>query len=326
MWSTTKALAAAMAAGALLTAGADAAQAEIECDTVRMIVPWKAGGGTDRIGRGLAVALEKQSGKSVIVDNISGASSATGSIKAMKAKPDGCTILMNGSTEMIAFMTFKRDLPFELDQMKFVGAFFNTPTWMLSHRERGYASFADFLEKAKANPGKLTIGTGGAAGAHMIMAAAIKGLAEIDVRIVPYSGGADLKKAILANQIDAGVIHSPVLLKEVRAGLVDVLATGAPLDRIEFAPVRDTPTLTSMDMPISVAAVRGVFVPQATPDAVVDELTEWLEGATRDPEFINFGKNFGFPPVWIPGAQFERDIRRDIAAFREIYDKYIKAQ
>ena len=326
MWSTTKSLSAVMAAGALLVAGAGAAQAEIKCDTIRMIVPWKAGGGTDRIGRGLAVALEKQSGKSVIVDNIGGASSATGSIKAMKAKPNGCTILMNGSTEIIAFMTFKRNLPFKLSQMKFVGAFFNTPTWMLSHKKRRYASFRDFLAKAKANPGKLTIGTGGAAGAHMIMAAAIKGLAGIEVRIVPYSGGADLKKAILANQIDAGVIHSPVLLKEVRAGLVEVLATGAPLDKIEFAPVRKTPTLTSMNMPISIAAVRGVFVPKATPDAVVGQLTKWLEGATRDPDFIAFGKKFGFPPVWIPGAQFERDMRRDIAAFREIYDKYIKAK
>ena len=77
MWSTTKALAAGMAAATLLVAGAGSALAAIECDTIRMIVPWKAGGGTDRIGRGLAVALEKQSGKSVIVDNISGASSAT---------------------------------------------------------------------------------------------------------------------------------------------------------------------------------------------------------------------------------------------------------
>ena len=177
MWSTSKALAAGLAAGALLVGGAGVAQAEITCDTIRMIVPWKAGGGTDRIGRGLAVALEKQSGKSVIVDNISGASSATGSIKAMKAKPDGCTILMNGSTEMIAFMTFKRDLPFDFGQMKFVGAFFNTPTWMLSNRERGYASFEDFLGKARANPGALTIGTGGAAGAHMIMARGDQGLA-----------------------------------------------------------------------------------------------------------------------------------------------------
>lgn len=326
MWLTTKALTAGIAATALLIGGSVAAQAAIECDTIRMIVPWKAGGGTDRIGRGLAVALEKQSGKSVIVDNISGASSATGSIKAMKAKPDGCTVLMNGSTEMIAFMTFKRNLPFKLSQMKFIGAFFNTPTWMLSNRKRGYTSFKDFLAKAKANPGKLTIGTGGAAGAHMIMAAAIKGLAGIDVRIVPFSGGADLKKAILANHVDTGVIHSPVLLKEVRAGLVDVLATGAPLDRIEYAPVRKTPTLTSMNMPISVAAVRGMFVPRDTPDVIVGQLTAWLEGSTQDPEFITFGKKFGFPPVWIPGAQFEKDMRRDIAAFREIYDKYIKAK
>ncbi len=161
-----------------------------------MVVPWKAGGGTDRLGRGLAAAMEKLSGKSVIVDNID---SASGSIKATTARPNGCTILMNGDTEMLAFMTFKSNLPFSIDQMKFVGGFFTKPTWMVSHKDRGYDSFQDFLDADKNKPGELTIGVGGASGAHMVMAAAIKGYAEIEVRIVPDPGGADLKKALLAN-------------------------------------------------------------------------------------------------------------------------------
>ncbi len=302
-----------------------ASAAGLECDTIRMVVPWKAGGGTDRLGRGLASAMEKLSGKSVIVDNIDGASSASGSIKATTARPDGCTILMNGDTEMLAFMTFKSNLPFSIDQMKFVGGFFTTPTWMVSHKDRGYKSFQDFLDAAKKKPGELTIGVGGASGAHMVMAAAIKGYADIDVRIVPYSGGADLKKALLANQVDAGVIHSPVMLTEVKEGMMDVLTAGGPLTGIEYEPIRNTPTLESMKLPIKVSVTRGVFVPKDTPDDVVAQLATWIEEATKDPEFVAFGKKFGFPPVFTPGDAFEADMREGLKSFQEIYDKYIKA-
>ncbi|MGD9868068.1 MAG: tripartite tricarboxylate transporter substrate binding protein [Hyphomicrobiales bacterium] len=317
------ALLALVAMPAALTGTAKAA--EIKCDTIRMVVPWKAGGGTDRLGRGLASAMEKQSKKSIIVDNIDGASSATGSIKAVTAAPDGCTVLMNGDTEMVAFMTFKSSLPFKVDQMKFVGGFFTTPTWMLSHKDRGYKTFEEFAEAARKKPGELTIGTGGASGAHMVMAAAIKGYAGLDVRIVPYSGGADLQKALLANQVDAGVIHSPILLNEVKAGMINVLATGGPLSDIQYEPIRNTPTLESLKMPIKVAVTRGVFVPKDTPDEIVAQLAAWIKAATEDPEFIEFGKKFGFPPVFIPGPEFEKSMRDDVKSFKEIYDKYIKA-
>lgn len=325
MWLSRTLIIGAAAIVALVATDTRPASANLECDTIRMIVPWKAGGGTDRLGRGLAAALERISGKSVIVDNISGASSATGTIKAMQANPDGCTWLMNGSTEINAFMTFNPNLPFDLDQMKFVGAFYTTPTWMVAHKDRGYETFQDFVEKAKANPGELTLGTGGASGAHMVMAAAIKGYADLDVRIVPYSGGADLKKAVIANQVDAGVIHSPVLLKEVEAGMVNVLTAGGPLDVIEYEPIRDTPSLESMDLPIRVSVHRGVFVPKDTPDAIAEEIAGLVKKAVTDEEFVEFGKKFGFPPTWMSGEQFEETMRQDAKSFQEIYNNYIKA-
>lgn len=315
------------AAAAVLAAAtvATPVKADLPCDTIRMVVPWKAGGGTDRIGRGLATALEKISKKAVIVDNISGASSATGTLKAVQAEPDGCTILMNGSSEILAFMTFATDLKFSLDDMRYVGGFYTTPTWMLANSKRGYKSLADFAADAKKNPGKLTLGVGGAAGAHMVMASAIKGALDLDVRIVPFSGGADLKKALLANQVNAGVIHSPVLLKEAEAGMIDVLTTGKSLERIAFEPLRPTKTLEQLGYPIRVSAIRAVFVPRQTSDAVVATLAGWVEAATKDPEFVSFGLQFGFPPEWMSGKELEDDMRGGLAFYKSTYDKYIKA-
>ena len=78
------------------------------------------------------------------------------------------------------------DLAAFTDQHRVTGGTRSTAAWMLAHNDRGYESFDDFLEDARNNPGQVTIGVGGAAGAHMVMASAIKGAYDIDVRIVPY--------------------------------------------------------------------------------------------------------------------------------------------
>ncbi len=116
-------------------------------------------------------------------------------MKVARGKADGYTLLLNGTTDMTAVLTFK-DVPFSLDDFAYIGGFFTSPTWVLCHKDRGYKDLQEFLGKAKANPGKLTLGTAGPAGAQMLMASAIKGFTGADFRIIPYSGGKDLKKAL----------------------------------------------------------------------------------------------------------------------------------
>ncbi len=290
--------------------------------TIHMVVPWKAGGGTDSIGRGFAEAMKTVIDQSVVVDNISGAGGVTGTVKVARGKADGYTLLMNGTTDMTAVLTFK-DVPFSLDDFTYIGGFFTSPTWVLSHKDRGYEDLADFLAKAKANPGKLTLGTAGPAGAQMLMASAIKGVSGADFRIIPYSGGKDLKKALIGNQVDVGIIHAPVLLAEVKAGLIKVLGTGMPLDKVTYPPVRDTATLKDIGIPIEIGITRGIYVPKATPKDVVAKLSEIVEKAAKSESFKKFGETFGFAPVWIPGSDFEKQIRGELELFKEIKVKYI---
>lgn len=153
--------------------------------TIRMVIPWKAGGGTDAIGRGLQPAFEAAAGQKMIIDNISGAGTVSGTIAVLKSKPDGYTLLMNGSTDVAAPLTFKPSLPYTLDDFKFVGGFFYSPTWMIAHKDRGYETLQDLLDDAKNNPGTVKIGIAGSAGAQMIMGAAIKGVTGYDVTLVP---------------------------------------------------------------------------------------------------------------------------------------------
>jgi tripartite-type tricarboxylate transporter receptor subunit TctC len=290
--------------------------------TIHVLVPWKAGGGTDAIGRAYAQALHEVSGQDVVVDNVNGASGTTGTVKVAHAKPDGYTILLNGNTEMTAGLAFRRE-PFSLDDFEYVGGVFDSPTWMVANHKRGYKSFADFAKAAKAHPGDVTVGVGGATGAHMLMAAAIRGMSGLDFRLIPYSGGADVKKALLGNQVDAIVVHSPILLNEVKAGAVDVLATGQPLSNLMYAPARDTPTLKSLGIPASVGVTRVVLVPKGTSKAVVDKLAQLSKKAVAQASYQAFGKKFGFEPQWTPGPKVEADTRSQLEAFQAIRVKYI---
>jgi tripartite-type tricarboxylate transporter receptor subunit TctC len=302
---------------------ADRAQtADYPGKTIHIVVPWKAGGGTDAIGRGFAEALKTVVDVSVVVDNISGAGSVTGTVKVAKSRPDGYTLLMNGTTDMTAVLTFKK-VPFSLDDLTYIGGFFTSPTWVLCHKDRGYKDLEDFLAKAKANPGNLTVGTAGPAGAQMLMASAIKGNTGADFRIIPYSGGKDLKKALIGNQVDAGIIHAPVLLAEVKAGLIKILGTGMPLDKITYPPARDIKTLKDIGIPIEIGITRGIYVPKATPRDITSRLSKIVEKAAKSERFKEFGNKFGFAPVWIPGPKFEKQIRSELGLFEDIKAKHI---
>lgn len=295
---------------------------EYPSDTIHFVVPWPAGGGTDVIARGFAAAMEPIIKQTVVTDNVVGAGGVTGCLQAAKAKPDGYTILLNGSSDMTTALAY-RSLPFSLDDFTYIGGFYDTPTWILAHKDRGYADFRAFLEAAKAKPGNITLGSATPAGAQALMAAAIKGVTGLNFRIIPYQGGDPMRKALLSNEVDAGIIHSPVMLPEVKEGLIRVLATGLPLQHIVYEPVRHVPTLKSLGIPIEIGIIRGLFVPKATPKEIVTKITQAAEQSARSEAFRNFGEKFGFLPVWIPGPQFEQIMRNELALFKDIKAKYI---
>lgn len=311
-----------VAATIAMTTGS-AQAADFPDDTIHVVVPWKAGGGTDRIGRAIATALEEAAGVSVVVDNISGAGGVAGSLNVARGKADGYTLLMNGSSDMTAAMTFQPQLPISLDDFVFIGGFFNSPTWVLSNAERGYTDLAELIEKAKSNPGEVTIATAGPAGAQMLMAAAIKGSSGADFRIIPLSGGADLQKALLGNQVDAGIIHAPVLLSEAKEGLITVIATGQSLSNLTHEPLQNVATLNEFGIPIEIGITRGLYAPKDTPEDVVAKLRDLAAKAAQSDGFKEFGESFGFRPVWIPGDEFEAEVRGQLETFGKIKADHI---
>lgn len=315
-------IAVACVAVAVLTARLPAWAAGYPERPIHIVVPWKAGGGTDAIARAFAEGMKTVVTQPVVVDNITGGSGMTGVIRVAHAKPDGYTLLFDGSADITSTLTFKK-FPVSLDDFTYIGGVYSSPTWILANKERHFKDFKDFLSKAKASPNKLTVGTASPAGAQMLMAAAIKGVTGAPFRIIPYSGGKDLKKAMIGNQIDVGIIHAPVMLPEIKAGMIKVLAAGEPLEHVTYAALRNVPTLKDMGIPVEMGITRGIMVPKNTPKEIVDALSSIVEKAAKSRTFAKFGQKFGFSPHWTSGTDFGTRLHSELSRFKQIKTKYI---
>lgn len=316
-------LAALIALGMAVLAGEAVAASDYPSKPIHLVVPFKAGGGTDSIARGFAKAFEEAAGVPIVVDNVTGAAGAKGILHTLNAEPDGYTVLLDGSADITAPLTFQK-LPFSLDDFTYIGAFFTSPTYILAHKDRNLGSLEELLERARKSPGSVTVGTAGPAGAQMIMASAIRGITGVDYRIIPYSGGADLKKALAGNQVDAGIIHAPVMIDAVKAGEVKVIGTGLPLTRITYPPIRETPTLKDSGIDLEIGITRGLFLPKSASPDVVAKLREITKDAAARESFKSFGENWGFAPIWMDHENFERLLRSELQTYRDIKSKYIK--
>ena len=290
---------------------------------IRIIVPYKAGGGTDSIARGFVSAFSKAAGVDVVITNVNGGAGSKGIIQVMKAKPDGYNLILTGSTDIIGLSTFRK-MPFKsIGSLTPVGGIYTTPTYVLAHKDRGYKTLEEVIEKSKANPGKLIAGIGGKFGAHDVLANAVNGYKNAGFRIVAFDGGAMLKKATIANEVDICIIHSPVLLNEVKAGLLNVIGTGGSLAKITYPPIQKTKTLREMGIPADVGVTRGVWAPKGTPKDVIAKLEKFIEVATNSEEFKKFGNNFGFAPKYYTSSQFLDLLTLEQGVYTDIKGKFM---
>ena len=290
---------------------------------IRIIVPYKAGGGTDSIARGFVSAFSKAAGVDVVITNVNGGAGSKGIIQVMKAKPDGYNLILTGSTDIIGLSTFRK-MPFKsIGSLTPVGGVYTTPTYVLAHKDRGYKTLEEVIEKSKANPGKLIAGIGGKFGAHDVLANAVNGYKNAGFRIVAFDGGSMLKKATIANEVDICIIHSPVLLNEVKAGLLNVIGTGGSLAKITYPPIQKTKTLREMGIPADVGVTRGVWAPKGTPKDVIAKLEKFIEAATNSEEFKKFGNNFGFAPKYYTSAQFLDLLNLEQGVYTDIKGKFM---
>ena len=305
----------------LITGAVQAKANNYPSSTIHLVCTFPAGGGNDSITRAFARAIDEYTEVDVVVNNVVGAGGLTGTLQVINSKPDGYTVLLH-DTALIAALTFQ-DLPFSLNDLEPLCSVYGVPTWILSHKDRGYNSIQEFFDKAKKNPGELTVGVAGPLGVQFVMANAIKGIKDLNFKIIPYEGGGPLKLALIGNKIDLGIIHSPILLEEIKAGMIDVLCTGYPLDKLLYNQLHDVTTLDEVGVPYTFGTTRGFFVPKGTPSEIKNYLRELFEKACESQVIKEYSENFGFYPTYRDSKEYMEYLDETIITYKGIKSKYI---
>lgn len=261
------------AAGAAAIGGFSITRASAQAATwpnkpVKLILPYAPGGATDLIGRPWAEKLGQALGQPFVIEHRGGASGAIGTEAAMKSAPDGYTFLLTPSAPF-SILPLLRKTPYDpVKDFVPVARAGDLISGFVIHPSVGVKTFAEMLDYARKNPGKLAYGSAGNGTSTHMRVEMLKYRAKVDILHVPYRGSADSLNDLLAGNIQMMNEINP--LPHVRAGKLILLNLNAP-NRSEQWP--GIPTLTELGYPDSdVPGWYSVQAPAGTPADIVQKL------------------------------------------------------
>ena len=275
-----------IAAVALLALGPATAGAAYPDRPIKMIVPWAAGGDTDAIHRVIANSMEKQLGKPVVVVNIAGASGTVGAREAMKAAPDGYTILAIHDFIHTTYYTGVGDMTYK--DFDPVALLTSTPSVFAAYGKTPWNSMKELIEDARKRPEQITVGVSLGSTSHFFPAM-IAQAAGIKWKYVSYEGTAPRMTALMGGHVLLGETNLTQLDK-LKAGQIKML-TIATAARVPEIP--DMPTLKELGIDIVYAVNRGIFAPKGTSEAVLAKLEDACGKAAKDPAVTDAMKKQG---------------------------------
>ncbi len=280
---------------------------------VRLVIPFSAGGGGDSSARPLAAKVAEILGQNVIVENRTGGNAVVAASAVLQAR-DGHTFLVDALNQ-ITNPLLLRDLPFNYRE-SFVPVTLTArfPQLLSVKADFPARTVAEFIAHAKANPGRVSVGTPPAAGAGHLALALLEQRAGLRFIHAPYRGGADAQRDIMGGQIDAMILTSSTSRPPIEAGRARALAaTGAT--RLPTLP--DVPTLAESGFPgFDMDDWNGLFAPAGTPQAVIQRMQAAVAEACRDPGVLARMAPLGTVLGGQSTADFSRwlDNQRDIVA------------
>lgn len=254
---------------------------------VTIVVPFAAGGPTDRVARDLGEALRKPfNGVTVIVENVAGAGSSIGANKVAKAAPDGYTLLLNhiGMSTMPALY---RTLPFKVESdFEYLGMVNDVPMTLIGRPTLPAKNFAELTAWLNQNKGKINLGNAGLGAASHLCGLLFQSSMKIDMTTVPYKGTAPAMTDLMGGQIDLMCDQSTNTSQQIEGKKVIGYAVTTS-KRLTTPALKDMPTMQEAGIKgFEVTIWHGLYAPKGTPADVVTAINNALKTALKDSEFI----------------------------------------
>jgi tripartite-type tricarboxylate transporter receptor subunit TctC len=274
-----------LALAALLTA--TVAWAEYPDKPVTIVVPFAAGGPTDKVARDLAEVLRKGlNNQTIIIDNVGGAGGTLGAGKVAKAAPDGYTLLLH-HIGMATSPALYRNLPYKtLDDFEYVGLINEVPMTLVGRTTLPANNFAELRKWIDANKGKINLANAGLGAASHLCGLLFQQSLAADMTTVPYRGTAPAMTDLLAGQVDLMCDQTTNTSQQIEAGKVKAFAVTTS-KRLTTPTLAKLPTLEESGLKgFNVTIWHGLYAPKGTPKAALDKVNAALRHALTDPDFI----------------------------------------
>lgn len=286
---------------------------------IKIVVPFTPGGATDAVARLLATRLSGKFGQPVIVENRPGASTVIGADAVARAKPDGYTLMLSGSTTYSVLPALKPSLPYDpVRSFDHIGIVAMAPVMLLAQNALTVTTpqEAAALARQQSANGGLMYGTFGPGSAPHLTGEMFAQAAGAKMMPVPYKGSAQLITALIGGEIALGVDTVSASAAQVRAGKVRALAVTGER-RIPQLP--DVPTFAEAGMAdVSFVGWYGLVAPARTPATVVDTLSRAVAEIMQDEQVRQTVSDLSLDPVFLPGQAFRDQIGKEVATFGDV--------
>ena len=299
----------------LLLVAATAAQAEYPDKPITVVVPFAAGGPTDKVARDLGDVLRKQLNQTIIIENVGGAGGTLGAAKVAKASPDGYTVLLH-HIGMATSPALYRKLPYDtLSDFEYLGMINEVPMTLIGRSTLPASNFAELRKWIDANKGKINLANAGLGAASHLCGLLFQQAVAVDMTTVPYKGTAPAMTDLLGGQVDLMCDQTTNTTQQIESGKVKAFAVTTS-KRLNAPALAKLPTLEESGLKgFNVAIWHGMYAPKGTPKAVVDKLNIALRAALKDPEFIKREEALGAVVITdgrLAGAEHKKFVEAEI--------------
>jgi tripartite-type tricarboxylate transporter receptor subunit TctC len=302
--------------------GVHAADFPAKDRAITIVVPFSAGGPTDRVARDLAEAMRKPlGGVSIVVDNAAGAGGSIGANKVAKANPDGHTLLLH-HIGMATMPTLVRNIPFKVESdFEYLGMVNDVPMTLISRPTLAANNFAELRTWLEANRGKVNLANAGVGAASHLCGLLFQNAMKMDMTTVPYKGTGPAMTDLIGGQVDLMCDQTTNTTGQIEAKKVKAFAVTTP-KRLSTPALKDLPTLQELGLKdFQVTIFHGLYAPKGTPADVQKKLNDALKVALKDPDFIKKQEGLGAVVVSdkrVEPAEHKKFVAAEIAKWSPI--------
>jgi tripartite-type tricarboxylate transporter receptor subunit TctC len=254
---------------------------------ITLVVPFAAGGPTDKVARDLAEVMRKSlNNQTVLISNVGGAGGTLGAAKVAEASPDGYTLLLH-HIGMATSPALYRNMPYKtLEDFEYLGMVNEVPMTLIGRSTLPANNFAELRKWIDANKGKINLANAGVGAASHLCGLLFQQAIAVNMTSVPYKGTAPAMTDLLGGQVDLMCDQTTNTTSQIEGGKVKAFAVST-LKPLTTPALSKLPTMDSQGLKgFNVSVWHGLYAPKGTPKAVVDQVNAALRNALKDPDFI----------------------------------------